>query len=246
MKYPYFICLLFSILFWTCNCNDDDDPCINVEPRTADFVVENKVELADSIYYFAADDTVLVGRIRFRALHDLDTYAWSIGDDPRVFETKEVELLFDRTQFGTINVSLEGTWEKDVICFEEDLGMDQKTKPVTLMEVYDAAYIGRFEGYCTSNPSNIFVIEPTSRPTTTRFINNFPDGCVRDTVGDSNIRGGYRAFIMPNMENFVTCSHPKGSGEVSSDLQKIQINYQIWDSPLQEVVRDTFIGTKIQ
>jgi hypothetical protein len=135
--------LLLVMLISTCNkerfCNDPNnpicpnfDPCLQAVPANSNFqfvaVVPN---ITDTLIDINIDTSYSGGNAVYKALvtEGLETYAWKVGADPRVFT--EPELYLDFTAFtGDISVTLETTALNTGICLEESQLKDVKTKQI--------------------------------------------------------------------------------------------------------------------
>lgn len=249
MKCLQFAMIVSMLMILACQCKDDDmDPCLEATPVDAEFVIEQGVGFNEDRRYFESD-TLTYGNIRFRALHDLDAYTWTIGGDPRVFNTKEVELNFDRDLEGTsIEVSLNGTWTPNLDCFPQDTGEGSSSKSFYIIPIPEVPYFGEFKGVVESAPQDTFTISIIHQPEVlSAYIDNLPDGCERDSQSpDTNFTGTYRDFLMPNYRPYIECSIPKGWGHIEDNLKDLTIDYEIWDQEIQQKINDRFVGTKIE
>jgi hypothetical protein len=230
-------------------CKDDDDlnPCEldGVAPVSATFTTSYEMGWQDSTRRFEGDTFVNSFSIIFTAEQEADSYQWIIGDDPKVFDTKEFTLRFDDV-VGAINVQLVIEATPNLDCFPADDGRDTISSTIYLIEKEDSPILGKYRGIVNSAPTDTFDIDIHLIPpfNDDSNIDNLPKGCIRDEIYRLNFSLGYRNLAMRSLENYVNCPKPQGWGDLEVN-NRITLEYTIWDSNIQQHVSDIFTGKKI-
>lgn len=249
MKYFQFIFFVIIMVLTTCQCKDDDmvDPCDNEElqPISAAFDAYTEIGWSDNFRQFKSDTFFMKRDVIFKAEQEWLSYKWTIGDDPRVFNDREFSLYFqDITTPVNIQLIVEGTPNTD--CFPNDDGRDTLNKKIYFVEFETSPLFGFFRGTTSSNPNDTFNIElQVIPPDGSTNIDNLPKGCTREENNRMGFQATFRNFALRNLGNYVICPKPQGWGHLDTN-GNISIEYEIYDSDLDEVVSDSFNGKKIQ
>lgn len=231
----------------------DPNPCLNTTEFKADFKIEEQVG-----NNWVESDTMLINYIRFRATADYDSYRWTVGNDNRVFTTKQFGLQFSRAEIGQeIEVTLIATGKKTP-CFPNDDGIDTLRKKIRLIDGKQSTIVGEYEGYVEGRPNDIFtvkiqyILDYDNEPW--YFIRNINKGCTGGGnpnqmlygqnisnmgISDCNVGGKSLAFDWFGKVG-TGCRSPKGLARLITP-NRIQIDYIIGD--LNPVISPNFITT---
>jgi len=151
MKISFIPTLLAGLLVITA-CEKENppppDPCKEISPITADFIIQENV--ADSLV--ETDSVLMYNSVTFQATGSPGTYTWKIGRDERTFSGHAVSLRFLDDAVGEIPVQLIVEGRPKTECFPEDDGIDTLVQTFHVIEWGEAPIIGKYEGYFESNP----------------------------------------------------------------------------------------------
>lgn len=168
--------MIFALLLFSCKkekqsqvnsaCNENFKiNSFEIFERVADTSLPTDVALTSSA-------------ILFKASEKYDSVKWTIGNDARVFKTKELSLIFDNPDI--ITVTLIGSINKKYQCFSKS--SDTVVRQLEIRDVRNSALPGRYEGIRLSSPNDTFTlrINQVNEPTwhTDYFIYNFPNTCI--------------------------------------------------------------------
>lgn len=246
--HPIFLALSTCLLLVVAGCGDDpEDPCQGVEKKVLDFQIFERITNFGDVDTLIATDTVLaVTNVVFEANGDYDSYAWQIGDDPRVFTEKRVALRF-LGDFGRVQVKLVATWQPSG-CFPEETGADTVEKTLTLISRDRAPIIGTYRGSLRSNPNDVFDIQVNRVGIVGFSISNLPNGC-EVTPGQIDVSAGFSAlnFFVEALFN-ETCPMPRGWLLLQPNRRDVVIRFTTANpaNPLSpNRIPDEFTGTRI-
>lgn len=240
----------------------DPNPCLNTTEFKADFKIEEQVG-----NNWVESDTMLINFIRFRATEDYTSYRWTVGNDNRVFTTKQFGLQFSRAEIGQeIEVTLIATGKKNA-CFPNDDGIDTLRKKIRLIDAKQSKIVGEYEGYVEGRPNDIFtvkiqyILDYDNEPW--YFIRNINKGCMTgadkpnrtlygQNISDMGIdecnAGGKSLYFSWYGNTGNGCRSPQGLAKLITP-NKIQIDYTMGDinfviSPNFIITSERFIGTR--
>lgn len=215
-----------------CGGDPEPDPCLDKSPVEAKFIVGELLPLfegkkSDTV---VVSDTVLTNNsIVFEATEEYESYEWKIGDDPRVFNTKRIKLLFPSpvSQLA-VKLTVKRTPLKN--CFPDDDGIDTKIKFVTIIAKKVNPIFGQYEGGNESNPNDIFKIEVTHDTFYDQInILNINKNCypIDESIG---LRGlstamGYKKLYFFSGFYYKLCNDPQGWLTVDKSGKNVEVLY---------------------
>jgi hypothetical protein len=227
------------------------DPCLQVIPANSNFRIVGSVEfVADTIIDIEIDTAYGGGNAFYKAdvIEGLESYAWKVGADPRVFTGPELYLDFTNIT-GNVSVTLETTALNTSMCLEESQLNDVKTKQIHYAERDRVASIfGVFKGTLIgdTDEQEYEVLVDNSLPPFRRL-----HGLPLPTDCDFNNRGiplysGYQFFVSTFFQEGPTpqCRELIVVGRVDlEDSNQLRIEYVYLDDDgeRKEVV---FIGRR--
>ena len=250
-----YLCLLIflavTILFL--GCDDDEDACAGVEPVSVDFVTGLNFDIDDDPNIIPMDTFREGTIIEFLASSDdLKEYRWSLEADPQVFVGPQQNIIFGEGTAGNVDVTLVGDDRTAPIdgCLLEEERVDSLTKTITIIKREDCAIIGRYRGYRTSDPDNVFEVEVKAVvPGGTLFVlTNFPDGCTRAGSVDPIIVIIFHEHFLVTSGGVTSddnCPVPEGFATLDEDHRNLIFDFEMYDRPTNTLIPDTFIATKL-
>jgi len=187
MKYSYIILVhfLFYLLFsckpekcynYTDPSCENYNPCAGVKRTDASFLVEEEVggywDTIKPVYTskrFRTDTVSVINDVFFTSIHTLDSYDWTIGNDPRKYTTKSSSIFFDEG-FESIGVTLRGFKASKALCLSAEKAWDTSLTFIHVIgrDRFDLpikpAYSGTFYGKFNLGDSSYFdlTIKPDS------------------------------------------------------------------------------------
>lgn len=276
----YFISLLSIFLLFSCEsdnvdtltpfCQDNPgsrgcpgfEPCSLVLPADSDFLI------VDSTMTFAADTFMSVEvdssfgvylYFRPRVVNRNASYAWRIGQDPRVWTEPAVTLNFTGFE-GTIDVSLDVTVPEDDCLTEDQLVSVTTTKTVTIVD--NCCYYpttGVFNGTLTRD--GVVEDDDISITITDNSLINtntwwrlyglpIPEHCNSLIQQGFRLRAGYHWLVsnttLSLSESYCTSRRPLVLGRLTpGDSNEMNIDYWIDDDNGQRIHRQ-FVGRRVQ
>ena len=267
-------CLLVAVFvgMMTFSCCDDENPCKDINPITADFVIQQRLIDIDSVF---SVDTVLLRydrgihfdvRIYFSAAEENATYQWKVGNDLRTFTQKEFFLDFD-APYGEMEVTLVVNKQPNTSCNPTDDGVDTATHKFFLLSDQNFPYRfeGVFTGSHTDSPTDVFditIVDFGPTPQNPSYdpgyydlrIFNLPKGCGAGEMNPGNYSPGikeytYRQFYFSDTGATDEGDCPalsNGLGKLWNDDNTIMIDYTIQkvDNGTISYVEKRFIGTR--
>lgn len=237
------------------HCKDDPpDPCKNAKPISAEFEVFSILNEGWTEYEkkFVLDTFGLNSTPTFSAINNgYESYEWIFGTDPKHRFGTNVNLDFQLQHEERIKVTLIAKGIPNTQCNPNDDGIDTFSKYIYFREGKNLSIFGKYKGYITGNPNNIFEIaikpgEPGSsfyRPE--RVIGlaipqNNPPKFFNDTATETGVGCNHAVFIISG-----TNTGPIGWAILNQKTNEIKIEYKLMD-PFPEWKNRIFIGTKIK
>ncbi|QNL21025.1 hypothetical protein HZR84_03410 [Hyphobacterium sp. CCMP332] len=272
--------LIFSIFILSTfiACNEDcEDPC-NVDCNNYDPCCgQTKSDASFTIYELlgngpkpsdgfeskdVATDTILNSNFAlFRADFEADYYEWSVGTDPRVWNTREFSLRFGLPNYTPIPITLKVYKESDKTCFPNNSDTAVFTRLLITVPKDSSRVLGRFEGYMESAPEekNFFEID-----TTTDFwgdrkysIAGITPKCSTSSLGGGgleDIQLGYRSFYLSSIGTKIGCCNGLSAFGVVDNNKNLLMDFGIfpfnpndtcqWSVLNDPYVNDIFSGIK--
>jgi hypothetical protein len=174
-------------------------------------------------------------------------------DDPRVFNTKRVKLLFQSPESSlTIKLTVKRTPFKN--CFPNDDGIDTKIKTVTIIDKKVNPIFGQYEGSNESNLNDIFKIE-VAHDTFYEQINilNINKNCypIDESIG---LRGlstamGYKKLYFFSGFYYKSCNDPQGWLTVDKSGKNVEVLYSTGNGSTTQTatkrINEKFKGKKL-
>jgi hypothetical protein len=244
--------LLLGLLVALLGCRPDkkDDPvnpCAKAKLPQAVIMVDDgsKEYYPDSTEFFSLD-TVDAYAVRFSCTTSYDEYAWTVGTDPKVHQTKSFTLRFNDA-YNNIKVQLIGK-RKPNECIPNDDGIDTVVKYITTVWPDRRPIHGTYLGYNESDPNTQFVFRfyLTKTPglwTPQSFFTGLQrDSFVRDSARiDGESSHGFVRGTIHGLSNV--------RGRIQSDYKTIIIDYGIRDAVREQqgdlsYRQERFIGVK--
>jgi len=133
------------------------DPCYGKKPVSAEFIIEDKLNLVDPETFIIENETLTLGTIRFTALEENAKYTWYLGIE--VLHDKQIQRNFyEDTRGKNITVSLVVEKDSDAKCFPIDDGRDSVSKTFYIVEdVCQLDIDNSFKGVLNTAPNDSFV-----------------------------------------------------------------------------------------
>lgn len=277
MKNHFALILSIFILSTFFACNDDcDDPC-NVDCDNYDPCCgQTKADASFTIYELlgngpkpsdgfeakdVATDTILhLNFALFRADFDADFYEWTVGTDPRVWNTREFSLRFGFPHYTPIPVTLKAYKISDKTCFPNENDTAVFTRLLITVPKDSSRVLGRFEGYLESIPdeNNFFEID-----TTTDFwgdrkyaISGITPKCTTNSADNGGlfVYLGFRSFYLSSIGTKLGCCNGLSAFGVVNNNKDLLMDFGIfpfnpndtcqWNGLNDPYLVDIFYGTK--
>jgi len=246
---------------------DNYDPCCGQSPADASFTIYEllngltpTVEREGYTVTPMATDTILrFNTALMKADFDADYYEWTIGDDPRTWNTREVALNFGVQFYMPIPITLKVAKAVDGSCFPN--AKDTVTFQRTLVVVPSSTSKvlgGRYEGVLSSSPTKPNFLE--IRDSLDRFnkrlysFSGIVPTCNMPYQG-ADFSLGYRSFFIESRGTGLGCCYGlTGYGKIEFDgsFRMKMGHYPVRPSDpcFWSVINDTylvdeFIGQKI-
>ena len=245
---------LLGIGLFLSACREDEDDCIGIAPVEADFIVglDFAIDTVDGIVPL---DTFREGTfVEFQAnTTSLEKYQWRLQRDPQVFEGDYQRILFDEGTASNVEVTLvaDDRDGRPDLCRTEAEQVDSITKTITIIPIEQSAILGRYRGYRTSAPDDVFEIEIKLREGSTNFyeMTNFPNGCTRlGSVSPFRVFPLHRHLLFPGggVTSSDDCPVPGGFGVLDEDHKVFTMDFEIYVRATNSLLSDSFIATKIE
>ena len=232
------ILLMLIVLLGSCEkCNDpcdidcdNYDPCCGQSHADASFTIYEllngltpTVEREGYTVTPMATDTILrFNTALMKADFAADYYEWTIGDDPRTWNTREVALNFGVQFYMPIPITLKVAKAVDKSCFPDakDTVTFQRTLVVVPKE--DSKVVGRYEGALRSAPSkpNFLQIKDTvDRYGSLRYGHaGIIPSCNMPAPTLGHFYVGYRSFYLDSRPTSIGCCFGlNGYGKLQQD-----------------------------
>ncbi|HBH05777.1 MAG TPA: hypothetical protein DDX92_04145 [Flavobacteriales bacterium] len=233
------LAVLAAFSLQTCkHCNDPTNPdCANYDPcwdqtqADASFTIYEVLQempiqrLNGFTGEDAATDTIINwNTARFKADFEAEYYEWRVGDDPRVWNTREFTLKFRSIPtYFPVEVSLKVYKPTNRSCFPNSNDTAEFRRSIVTVPQDSSLMINRFEGYLESDPNrlNFFELEPeqhSSGRESFRLKGIFPKCSLNLEEGPSTYAFGYRSvFISTRGIGVGCCFHLSGYGVLSNN-----------------------------
>lgn len=238
-----------------CGGDPEPDPCLDKKPVKADFTIGELISFfggnkPDTI---VLSDTVLTGNfIVFNALDNYESYEWRVGDDPRVFNTKQLKLLFQFPETLTVSLTVKGKALKN--CFPDDDGMDTQVRKIVVIDRKLNPIFGQYEGAIISNPGDVFKVEVVHDAFFDQInIININKNCypINESIGLRGFRTimCYKKLYFYSGFYYESCKDPQGWLIVDKAIKNVEIRYSTGNGSVAQSatkrIYDKFIGKKI-
>jgi hypothetical protein len=238
---------LLACLFSACE-EEEPDPCAGIEPKKPGFTIYENINNYGGADTLIATDTALTyNTVVFEANDDYDTYAWKIGDAPRVFTTKRVALRFDEP-YPEIKVELAVGWQPSD-CFPEETGADTTHRSLTILHRDFSPLVGVFRGSLQSDPSRLFNVSIETIESFAFRLVNLNEGC-QPNYNRMVAQAGYHALNFHCDDFYVWdgCLSPNGWLFLSADHQEIDVRFTIVGPANRRLpaIPDRFVGKRMQ
>lgn len=197
-----------------CGGDPDPDPCAGKKVMGGSFTMGESISNYGGIDTLIVSDTTITDNVvLFKADSDYVSYEWKIGEDPRVFTTKEVGLRFTEPE-SSVQIRLIAKWTADKPCFPEDDGVDTVYKYLTVIDRRLNPIVGKYTGALVSDPQNIYTVEIKMNEYFDRtMLSNINEGCEATSV-NIETRFGYKIMNLSQSEGtkFYSgpCKDPRG------------------------------------
>lgn len=237
------------------NCKDEPpDPCKNYKTVSAEFEVFSILNEGWTEYEkkFVLDTFGLNSTPTFSAINKgYESYEWIFGTDLKHRFGAKVNLDFQLQHEERIKVTLITSGISNTKCNPSDDGKDTFSKYIYFREGKESSIFGRYMGYITGSPNNIFEIaikpgEPGSsfyrpeRVVGLAIPQNNPPKFFNDTATETGVGCNHAVFIISG-----TNSGPVGWAILNQKTNEIKIEYKLMD-PFPDWKNRTFIGKKIK
>jgi DNA-binding cell septation regulator SpoVG len=208
-----------------------------------------------------ATDTILrFNTALMKADFEADYYEWTIGDDPRTWNTREVALSFGVQFYMPIPITLKVAKAVDKSCFPnaKDTVTFQRTLVVVPEE--DTKVVGRYEGVLLSSPSkpNFLEFKDSIHPRYGDPIyghSGIIPTCDMPVPTRGHFNVGYRSFYLDTRPTSIGCCFGlNGYGKLQQDgsfsMKLVHHPFNpadscIWGGIGDPTIIDEFSATKI-
>ena len=237
------------------------DPCAGRTEVSAEFVIEQRVDVVGQIGQLILSDTAisLYNTTRVTAtIENAALYKWIIGTDTVSGPT--ASFYFSESQAGqSYPVTLIVQKVPNFACFPNDNGMDTVTKFIHVIEICDNPIYGTYRVAFDTNPTDSFTVAIKTWPFTgdltnecnNLFLNNFDNPTSPDSCYATYRAVGYQ--YLKFWSDDASCSGSRGEAFIGPDNNSIRAHYQYWDqslgiplSPASNWPFRTFKGRRIQ
>jgi hypothetical protein len=251
-----------------CNAECENyDPCCGKTPASASFKIYEVIGASDEIRNnfelsdLATDTIVYTNFALFKADSEADYYEWSVGNDPRVWNTREFTLRFGKPHYTPIKVTLKVFKKDDESCFSNVPDTSIFTRSLYTAPKEDSKTLGRYEGRLGREPNrdNFFELSPVkNRFNETGYsISGIAPNCSTNKFDNSSLKVfvGYRSFYITTAGTKIGCCYGLSASGVVNDQNELTMDlgyYSFentdscsWDVFNDQYITDTFKGKKI-
>jgi len=240
------------------------DPCCGQTAADASFtiyeVVGGPIPKEYSVTPMATDTILRHNSALFKADFEAEYYEWSIGTDPRTWNTREFSLSFRSVpDYAPIEVRLKVYKPTDKDCFPNSQDTVTAKRYLVVVPRADAKFVGRYEGYLSSTPSkpNFLEIEDSVDQYGNRLYGyrGIIPTCNMPNRGGGNIYSGYRSFYINSRGTKLGCCYGlSGYGKLLIDgsftMQMASYPFNptdtcFWSGINDPYVADVFNGEKV-
>jgi hypothetical protein len=245
-------CLFGALTFSGCD-GGEPDPCKTQAEIVGGFTIYEYLQHSDGDTTIATDTTLTKNIVVFKADTDYVSYEWKVGDDPRVFSTKEVPLSFDEP-VSHLKIQLIAKWNENSKCFPRDNGVDTVVRYLTVIDQKTNPIFGEYRGANQSNASDDFNIT-VMHDQFYDWINiiNINKGCY-PIDESSGLRGfttamGYKTLLFNSGFYFESCNNPKGIFILHPNGHNVSVYYSTGNGselvPETKRMKDVFKGIRL-
>jgi hypothetical protein len=250
-----FVLVSIGCLYLLSSCSDNPlNPCLDKKLVEAKFTMGELIpgEGNDPDSVIVSDTVLTDNTIIFKASEDYDSYSWKIGDDPKVFISKEVKIYFQYPE-NRVPVRLIIKKSPYKSCFPNDDGIDTLVKYLTVISRKQNPIFGEYRGGNQSNVSDIFNIQVTHDSFFDQInILNINKDCypIDETIGLRGFltRMAYKKMYFYSGFFYKSCSDPKGWLALDKSGKNIQVVYSTALNPNNDAnrVNEIYKGVKIK
>lgn len=243
------------------------DPCCGKTPANASFKIyevlgadkknQENFELLD----LATDTIVYTNFAYFRAEFEADYYEWTVGKDPRVWNSRDFTLRFGEPFYDPIKVTLKVSNLDEGSCFPNLSDTAIFTRTLCTAPPEDSKVLGKYQGTLGQQPSlsNFFELTSITNQFSERSyaIAGIAPHCATNGFenGDLNLFIGYRTFYLSTEGTKIGCCYGLSASGVVNSSNKLAMNLSYysfnssdscsWDIFNDQYITDTFSGIKI-
>jgi hypothetical protein len=198
MKRLLFLSLLTLVYFTSCKDEPTPtpvNPCEGKMPFKANFDICEYLIDFDSLY---VTDTIANFEVWIRTVGEYDSFKITVGDDSRVFTSKQFKLNLKDSEIGkSIPVKMIGFKKKSNDCFSNEKTVDSLIKNFVVIcpignncannfpAKNEYPFVGKFKGFNSDEPNKEFIVTIVNygdydRATNLRWniqVYNLPNGC---------------------------------------------------------------------
>jgi hypothetical protein len=269
------VALTFSLNSCKKECNDpcnldcdNYDPCCGQTAADASFTIFEVLNLMPNLSIdgfigedVATDTIVFLNAARFRADFEAEYYEWSIGSDPRVWNTREFSLKFRTiTPYTPVEVRLKVYKPTSNNCFPNVTDTAFFKRTLVTVPRDSSLVFGRYTGYLGAEPSSINFFEFTPEVHSSgregiRIKGIKPNCSLNLEISNPRYAVGYRSLFFNTRAIGVGCCLGLGGfgviNSVNSGLNMVVGHYPpsstdscMWEGLSSPYLNDSFNGTK--
>lgn len=177
----YFALLLIGLVVLE-GCVEQPDICHGVSRTAADFTINEVLnslsDLDNGVLNYDTDTITNRKKLVRFSVNDLsvDSAIWTIGTEK--YNAKRLTLDFSEKYYTQKLFPIRLTVYKkaNTTCFNDDIGVDSKTRLLTVLEPCDSKLKGKYIGYNENNPNNTFTVSINSCEDPNNYPTDFNEG----------------------------------------------------------------------
>jgi hypothetical protein len=246
---------------------DNYDPCCGQSPADASFTIYEVLNAPNptkeregyTVTPMATDTILRFNTALMEADFKADYYEWTIGDDPRTWNTREVALSFGVQFYIPIPITLKVAKAVDKSCFPDAKDTVTFQRTLVIVPEEDSKAVGRYEGFLNSAPAkpNFLDIQDSVDQygdLLYGYTGIFPN-CDMPNRGGGSFIPGYRSFYLYSQATKLGCCYGlTGYGKIALDgsFRMKMGHYPVrppdscfWSGLNDPYLIDEFIGQKI-